>query len=370
MLTKRQHFRNVAAFPFVAFMVWLLIATAASGDPTTGLKRGLFEIISMMIAAMTIGLPENPRQFSNQLAIAAIAVLILCYLGVAFLPSLSIHSTSDTIEKELAGDWRGFFSHKNEAGAMMVVIIFSGLFITEVGKKWVGWLIIALAAVFLLFTMSKTSIALVPFVLGLAALASRVRSSRARATLILVPLILLNVATVGSSWPGPVRSMVAAVLPDATFTARTDLWRFSVEQTAQHPIFGYGLTGPWRTDELMYRDKIPAEPEDISGWVEELGTDSHNSYLEAALQFGIPGLVLLLIAVIYQPLRDFGAALRLSNNVALVRYFSRLWIYVLFTASLETVLVSRNNPVWFMSIMAMVGMHLLARYPVAKEEPA
>ena len=368
LATKPSHFRAVAAFPFVAFMVWMLITNVVSGDPATGLKRGLFEIISMTIAAMAVGLPQSPRQFANQLAIAAFAVLILCYVGVAFLPSLSIHSAGDTLEKELAGNWRGYFNQKNEAGAMMVVLIFSGLFIAEIGKKWAGWLIVVAASVFLLFSVSKTSIALVPFTLALAALAYRARSGWLRAVLILGPLVLLNVATVGSSWPGPVRSVVALVLPDATFTARTDLWRFSLEQTAEHPIFGYGLTGPWRTSELMYRDKLPAEPEDISGWVEETGTDSHNSYLEAALQFGIPGLALLLIAVIYLPLRDFGVAVRLSNNPALVRYFLRLWIYVLYTASLETVLVSRNNPVWFMALMAIVGIHLLARFPVAKED--
>ncbi|WP_045836261.1 O-antigen ligase [Hyphomicrobium sp. 99] len=368
LATKPAHFRNVAALPFVAFMIWLLITNVVSADPATGLKRGLFEIISMTIAAMAVGLPQSPRQFANQLAIAALAVLALCYFGVAFLPSLSIHSTGDTLEKELAGNWRGFFNHKNEAGAMMVVLIFTGLFIKDAGKKWAGWLIVGLASVFLLFSVSKTSIALVPFTLALAALVYRARSGWLRAVLILLPLVLLNVATVGSSWPGPVRSLVALVLPDASFTGRTDLWRFSMEQTAEHPIFGYGLTGPWRTNELMYRDKLPAEPEDISGWVEELGTDSHNSYLEAALQFGIPGLVLLLLAVIYQPMRDFGTALRVSNSPALVRYFLRLWIYVLYTASLETVLVSRNNPVWFMALMAIVGMHLLARFPVAEED--
>lgn len=368
LVTKPKHFRNIAAFPFVAFMVWLLITNVVSGDPATGLKRGLFEIISMTIAAMAVGLPQSPRQFANQLGIAAFAVLILCYVGVAFLPSLSIHSTGDTLEKELAGNWRGFFNHKNEAGAMMVVLIFSGLFIAEIGKTWAGWLIVGAASVFLLFSVSKTSIALVPFTLTLAALVYRARNGWLRAALILLPLVLLNVATVGSSWPGPVRALVAFVLPDATFTGRTDLWRFSLEQTAEHPIFGYGLTGPWRTNELMYRDKLPAEPEDISGWVEELGTDSHNSYLEAALQFGVPGLVLLLIAVIYLPLRDFGVALRLSNNPALVRYFLRLWVYVLYTASLETVLVSRNNPVWFMALMAIVGMHLLARFPAANDD--
>ncbi|MBS0268736.1 MAG: O-antigen ligase family protein [Proteobacteria bacterium] len=367
---KPKHLLNVAAFQFVAFVVWLLLTNVVSGDPATGLKRGLFEVISMTIAAMAVGLPQSPRQFANQLAIAAFVVLVLCYFGVAFLPSLSIHSAGDTLEKELAGNWRGFFNHKNEAGAMMVVLIFTGLFIKDVGLRWAGWLIVGLASVFLLFSVSKTSIALVPFTLVLAALVYRMRSGWLRAIFILLPLVLLNVATVGSSWPGPVRSLVALVLPDASFTGRTDLWRFSMEQTAQHPIFGYGLTGPWRTNELMYRDKLPAEPEDISGWVEELGTDSHNSYLEAALQFGIPGLILLLLAVIYMPMRDFGTALRVSNNPALLRYFLRLWIYVLYTASLETVLVSRNNPVWFMALMAIFGMHLLARFPVAEEDRA
>ncbi|HET6388073.1 O-antigen ligase [Hyphomicrobium sp.] len=370
LVAKPAYFRKVATLPLVAFMSWLLITNVVSGDPATGLKRGLFEIISITIAAMAVGLPESPRQFANQLAIAAMAVLALCYFGVAFLPSMSIHSTGDMLEKELAGNWRGFFSHKNEAGAMMVVLIFTGLFIKEAGNKVAGWVVVGLAAVFLVFSVSKTSIALVPVTLALAALVARVRSGWLRAILILSPVILLNVLTVGSSWPGPVRSLVAAVLPDPTFTSRTDLWRFSVEQTSQRPIFGYGLTGPWRTNELMYRDRLRPEPEDLSGWVEELGTDSHNSYLEAALQFGVPGVLLLLLFVVYQPMRDFGTALRVSNNPALLRYFLRLWIYVLFTASLETVLVSRNNPVWFMALMAIIGLHLLARYHVAEEKRA
>ncbi len=370
LVTKPSHFRNVATFPLLAFMIWLLITNVVSGDPTTGLKRGLFEVISITIAAMAVGLAVSPRQFANQLAIAAFAVLALCYIGVAFLPSISIHSTGDMLEKELAGNWRGYFSHKNGAGAMMVVLIFTGLFIKDAGNRWAGWTVVGLASVFLVFSVSKTSIALVPFTLVLAALVYRARAGWLRAALVLLPLILLNVLTVGSSWPGPVRSLVALVLPDPTFTSRTDLWRFSVERTSERPIFGYGLTGPWRTSELMYRDKLPPEPEDLSGWVEELGTDSHNSYLEAALQFGIPGVLLLLLFVIYRPLRDLGTALRVSNNPPLLRYFLRLWIYVLLTASLETVLVSRNNPIWFMVLIAIIGLHLMARFPVSEEKRA
>jgi O-antigen ligase len=367
-LTRPGYYRQLAAPAFLVWIAWLIIATLVSNDPSTGFRRGLFEIITMVIAAGVVALPDNPRQFAGQLAIAALAVLALCYVGVVLFPSMSVHSASDVLERELAGDWRGIFAHKNQAGAMMVVILFTGLYIAEVRSKSLGWTLIVLAGTFLLFSKAKSSIALFPFTIVLSALVWQLRSTVARLALIVVPLIVFNTVTIGCSWPGPIRNFVGIFLANPTFTARTDLWRFSIEQTARKPIFGHGLTGPWRTSSLMYQDKERPEPEDISGWVTETGTDSHNSYLEGALQFGIPGLLILLTAVIVQPTRDLGNALKRTNCIALVRYFSRIWIFVLYLASLETVMVTRNNPIWFMAVVAIAGLHLLARYPAANTE--
>jgi hypothetical protein len=31
-------------------------------------------------------------------------------------------------------------------------------------------------------------------------------------------------------------------------------------------------------------------------------------------------------------------------------------------------MVTRNNPIWFMAVVAIAGLHLLARYPAANTE--
>ena len=111
----------------------------------------------------------------------------------------------------------------------------------------------------------------------------------------------------------------------------------------------------------MHRDRETAEPEDISGWAAELGTDSHNGYVDIAVSAGVPGLLLMLYCIVYLPLVDYPNAVKQPENRELARLFLRIWIYVLYLGSLETI-IAPQNPAWFMMLQATFGMTLLARY--------
>ena len=103
-------------------------------------------------------------------------MLAACYLGVLLAPALTIHQTSDLAEPELAGDWRGVFSHKNEASVAMVLFVFIGMFVARVRSLVLGGLIVVSALVFLLLTQSKTAIAMLPITLIVVALINRIRT--------------------------------------------------------------------------------------------------------------------------------------------------------------------------------------------------
>jgi hypothetical protein len=69
------------------------------------------------------------------------------------LRGTEIHGLDDAVRDPaviaLAGAWRGPFGHKNGAGAMMVVLIFVGIFVGRTVNWMAGLIITAGAAVFL-----------------------------------------------------------------------------------------------------------------------------------------------------------------------------------------------------------------------------
>lgn len=365
VVTRPSHFRGLIAGVYAALVVWLLVIALKSGDIPTALRRVVFELFCVSIAASALALPRSQRELAIIMGSVALFVLGLSYLGVVAFPNLSIHQVTDAVERELAGDWRGIYTHKNQAGAMMALFIYIGLFVAGAWNKVVGYTIAVAAAVFVWFSHSKTTIGLVPLVFVVTWMLERTRTGWQRAVVALGIVVLMNLFTVGASWPGPIQTIVAKVLTNPTYTGRTDLWRFSAANIAERPIFGFGMGGFWRTSDIMYKDRTDVDPENADNWVTELGTDSHNSYLETALQIGIPGLILVICWVIVLPLLAYPIAMEPPENRLMARMFTRIWLQVLYMTALETVFLTRNNPVWFTALVAIFGLHLLARRRVA-----
>jgi O-antigen ligase len=354
--------------PVVA--AWLALTILTSGDPALSARRMLFNGVVILIAALMVPLPRRLGDFADILAGVAIVVLIGCWGGVVFLPERSIHWASDALETDLAGNWRGLFPHKNQTGGVMVLLVFIGLFYARVRNLPIGWAIAAMAALFLFFTKSKTSMALLPFILVLSLIVPRLRSIWSKAWLAFGLLALFNLATIGSSVPGPIRSVVHTVLPDASFTGRTDLWAFAIENIREKPVFGHGYGAFWRTDATANRDRLAVEPGEQDGWAAELGTDSHNGYLEVALSIGLPGLLIVLWWVMIVPLRDYQTVLRTPENDEMATLFLRIWLLGLYLASLESILLDRVGQNWFMLLVAIFGLRLLTRTQVVASAKA
>lgn len=359
--TRPTHYPALFAWLYVAVIAWLLIIALHSGEVGTALRRVAFELFCLSIAASLLALPRSQREFAAVMGSVALFTLGLCYFGVIALPDLSIHQATDAVERELAGDWRGVYSHKNLAGATMAVFVYVGLFAAAAWNRVAGWTIVVAASIFIWFTHSKTTLGLVPFVLLVAWGMERSTRTWQRALMTIGVVAFMNLFTVGASWHGPIHNIVAKISRDPSYTGRTDLWRFSAEHILQKPVFGYGLGGFWRTPEIMYKDNTDADPDKADHWVTELGTDSHNSYLETALQIGIPGLVLVLAWVLVLPLLAYPIAMQQPENRLMGRLFARIWLQMIFMTALETAFLTRNNPVWFMGVVAIFGLHLLTR---------
>lgn len=341
----------------IATLAWCAISVVTSWEPALSARRFAFALVLMSISGMALLLPKNLRHFSDLMAVVALTVLAVCYLGVLLAPQLAIHQATDFLEPEHAGSWRGLFTHKNQAAATMVLIIFVGMFVARMRSFALGGLIVALASIFLAFTQSKTAIGVLPFVFLLAAIIARSRKPGTGVVLVVAILAMFNLFSVGTVVFEPVRGLVELIMPDATFTGRTDIWQFALQAVGQRPITGYGFSAFWGTDQVVFG------PSENSTWA-SAATDAHNAYLNLAVTIGLPGLVLAIIWIVILPIADYYRLPRVANTAPLRTLFLRVCLFGIFASCFESAIFQQVGEVWFMYMTAAFGFRYLSVTPV------
>ena len=336
-------------------LAWCALTVVTSWEPALAARRLAFTLVVMGIAGMALLLPKNVRHFSDLLAAVVLIVLALCYLGVLFAPSVSVHQATDFLEPEHAGSWRGVFPHKNQAGATMVLFIFVGLFVARARSLALGALIVALAGVFLLFTQSKTAIGMLPLVLAFSAVIARSHRPAVGVMLVLCALALVNLASVGTVYFVPVRKLVESGMPDATFTGRTEIWELALQYASQRPITGYGFSAFWGTEQVVFGLG------DNSSWV-NAATDAHNAYVNLTLTIGLPGLALVIVWIVVMPILDFyrrpDAGQKRTDPLSL--FFLRVCLYGIYASCFESSVFQQAGEVWFLFLTAAFGLRYLS----------
>ncbi len=352
----RPDLRNVIARPRLLLLLvfgWLLLTAALAPDPANTIKRVAIAFTVCLSASAFLLLPKSEKQFSRLLGTVVFVVLALCYFGILFLPRLTIHQTDDFLQPNYPGLWHGIYVQKNEAGVVMVMFCFIGIYLASAWSRAVGVLIFVASAIFLLKTGSKTSTLMLPMILVLSYVFEHWR--RLRALMVFGGVAALNLATVGVVAFPAVKALIASVGIDPTYTARSDIWKLALQTIGQSPIVGYGLQSFWQSASLVHSDR------GAFTWATH-AVDAHNAYLDAAITAGIPGLVLIIVWVLVTPLRDLRAIDAASNFTPLTRLFLRIWLFGIFLACLESVFLANSGPTWFMLLVAMFGLRFQARY--------
>lgn len=357
VLAMRDNIRGVASLlspPFLLLAAWLAITVILSQDPATSVRRFSLTACVIVLSATLMLLPKSRHELMRWLSVAGLVLLVVCYLGILFVPQLSIHLATDAQEPQLAGHWRGAFGHKNMAAGIMAMLLFVGIYIVRSGAWVSGITILALASVFMLSTSGKSAPVLAIAVLVLTSLTSIVRSFGLRMVMLLTPLLVINLLSIGTVM-SPLLAEFARQLPvDTSFTGRTDIWTFALESLQSRLATGYGFAAFWGTDTVR---SLPQGKE----WA-ETAAHSHNGYLDTALGIGLPGLFLLILALVIMPLRNFQSADEGGNNGPLAMALLRIWLFGLYLSALESFFLDRSDPLWFTFLLAVFGLHYLARF--------
>src|SRR3979490_2592068 len=93
----------------ILFGAWMVLNIANSHNSGVSLIRFLLTASGMLLASSLLLVPKSRAELNQGLIIAALALLFLCYVGVALVPDLSTHTAQDIPGPPLPGAWRGTF---------------------------------------------------------------------------------------------------------------------------------------------------------------------------------------------------------------------------------------------------------------------
>lgn len=329
---------------------WLAITGLAAPDPMFALRRVVYAILTCICACGILLLPRTGVHFAKLMGVCLLLILTLCYLGVLALPQRAVHQASDAVEIGLAGDWRGYFLHKNTAAAAMVYCVFLGLFIRARHSASLGWLIIALAAVFLWKTGGKTAAAMLPTIL--VATWFFERAGPFRLLIVGGALALMNYILMSAAISPSMQALLKSYGLDPTFTDRASIWRIALSAISNSPVTGYGFQSFWGTS-AVYGGEAS-----MSNWAVD-ASSAHNGYLELLLHGGWPLLALMVFWMVILPCHHVSIAIKRKTEPALTRLFIRCWLFSAFLGCLESAFLS-GEQMWFMMLIALFGLRLQA----------
>jgi len=295
-----KHPERLAVVPwfFWLALAWCWLSLAWALDPGVAVRRLVLTTIviwSVFAVVRQLGV-ERTLLFVR---IALIAILIVNYIVVLMFPAIGLHDLGSD-DQLLVGKWRGMMGHKNQAGLVCALTILFFSFDRRKVPYPVLAGVIALSIVFLWFSASKTSLALV-FVavavgFGLEKLKA-VRGSRPSlspmwrnalligASIALLPLIHFGVQS----------DLFLNYIADSSgLTGRTEIWAAMMRYYLNNPVFSAGYGSFWNIGNaspiLTYGQ----------GWVKDVA-EGHNGYLDLLVTIGLPGIVLVLMATLIVP---------------------------------------------------------------------
>ncbi|WP_236776572.1 Wzy-type polysaccharide biosynthesis protein UppW [Agrobacterium tumefaciens] len=342
-----------------AIFGWFVFTSLVGEAPLFSLRRLVMCAIICVLAGGFLQLPRTERHFTSLLAVCSLIILFLCYFGVAFLPSRSIHLASDALEPLLAGNWRGVFRHKNEAASVMSVLIIVAIYLYKRWSFFGGLVVLFLSLIFLVKSGGKTALGLMPIIVATGWFI--VRWPRWRYAVVTLLLVTFAIVIVGTTVDPVFSQMLTKLGIDPSFTGRTDIWTVAIDYIRQSPLVGYGYQAFWRSDALM------SSFTENNTWA-TTAPDSHNGYFDLLLAGGVPGLVLVLTWIYLLPLHYLGKMDDATRNSPLTRLYVGVWLYVLLYGFLETLFFLSTGFVWFFLIVAVMGLHLQANASLVEDE--
>jgi exopolysaccharide production protein ExoQ len=333
-------------WPLVVMLAWFLVTCSWGVDPFVSFKRTMQQLIVIYITFSSMVL-LGPDRLYRVLRLALIACLLICWISLP-LTSAAVHPPSES-DHALVGAWRGFFFHKNIAGAVMAltfVVTAHAYFDT---RKWRFAIFAVLAFVFVIGTKSKTSLALCFVILLVSSIYRLMSDTVPKRAILLLGLGMGMVGFLGLYIA--YQPAIERLFADPTsFTGRVSIWEVDFAYLRAHPYLGSGFGGFWQVGDLsparLYMNQA----------FQMLTAHSHNGYLEILVTTGPLGLIMLLVSFVVLPAWWFMTGATAENRTLMATSFA-IWSFVLYQNMLETSFFDKDRQVWVIFLATLAITH-------------
>jgi exopolysaccharide production protein ExoQ len=342
--------------PLTIALAWCAASLLWAIEPGIAVRRLVLTagiIWAIFATVPRLGYDRTVLLLRVMLALSVVA----SFLAVFAWPAFGIHQIDESYDKALIGDWRGIFLHKNIAGAVSALTVIAFAFDQRTMPRAVQVAVIAMAAVFLWFSGSRTSLGVCAIAL-LAGLLFLRYQSRNR---LLVLGLTCFVALAGSVFLNIYNDPLLRHTQDPTaFTGRTQIWQVLGRYSADSPLgSGYGSFWNIGPDSPVF--------DYATGWVTEVA-EGHNGFLDLMATIGVPGLLIVIVTLIIWPLtRLFASSAAIGGRGALIL---ATVVFCIAHNGTESSLLDRDQVV---NVLLMIALALLwtvtardARRPAAR----
>jgi exopolysaccharide production protein ExoQ len=336
--------------------LWCLFSAIYALQPGISIRRAIGMYIILLAVGWCIqnlGAAKTIRALYIFLA----GVITVSYVGVLLsripLFAFAVHP-ADEIDTSLIGAWRGVIPHKNIAGAVM---IHASLFFFHHAinrRKAIDFLFFFLAAVFLIFTKSKTSISwfLIVLMAGLGYRAIMLYGLRPFFNMATAFVAFWLAVFTWAEWDAVVRFFS----DPENLSGRVGIWESVMPFIETHPILGSGYGSFWA---IGYSSPIYETA--VTEFVTQIG-HSHSGYIEVLLTTGLVGLTLAIIALMIVPYYRF--ANPLNSDVKLSAMLFSMWLFGMLQNFTESQFFSPDKQSWVFVVIAITVIH--SRHMAAK----
>ncbi len=300
-----EHGLGVIAIPWpiLLALAWCYLSLSWAVDPDIGFRRLLLTTIAIWTVFVLVKFAGD-RLMLDIVRGALVIALVVNYFVVFNDPVVGVHLQKDSgMSTALVGNWRGIMAHKNFAGAASAMLILLFLFDAKRIPALVRIAVIVAAGYFLYRTQSKTSAGM----LGLAILTGWMfQTLTRRLRNYLVPLTMIVGATIWVLTSAYRDVLEVNYLEPRAFTGRAQIWAVLFRYAADNPLTGAGFGSFWNIggDSPVYRYAVGFPT---------LVTVGHNGYFDLLVTIGVPGLLMIVFAMIVWPVWRLLSSNRISG---------------------------------------------------------
>lgn len=353
--TKGMEFLVSVPNYFSYLLIWCWLSLLWAVDPEIAIRRVVLLTISILSVTYIVRSMKYAKTL-NLLIWFLFCMMVIDWISIWLFP-LAVHQASDL---DLAGDWRGIHSHKNEAGAIYAFcIILFGYAALETRRLL--WLASSIAALlFLWMTASKTAIGFVLIAILIGAFAHYgYRYERFRNKAFAIGIISILAALTFAT--DQVEKLWLVLDDPSAFTGRTKIWPVVLNYASDHPLLGAGYGSFWNIGNAS--PIFDYAPGDLTAFF----THAHNGYLNVLAELGLVGLTLTVLGMVIRPLFAlFYSPLKYKMSRPLL---CSMIVFFCLHELLESSFLGRGNSIWLIALIVYCLLSEAAFTSVEKLDP-